>query len=116
MKELCSQSLLEKRWILRPYEETQVIAINQKLSLSALLARLLVMRGHDLESIPHFLNPSLRHYLPDPLILKDMDKAVERLIQAIYAEEKILIWGDYDVDGATSSALLTRFFQTIKVP
>lgn len=116
MKEICLHSFSEKRWVLRACEEAYVMTLTQKLGLSPTLARLLATRGHDLESIPLFLEPSLRKHLPDPLILKDMDKALSRLIQAIESGEKILIWGDYDVDGATSSALLSRFFQAINVP
>jgi len=74
------------------------------------------MRHQTLESSSLFLEPSLRRHLPDPLILKDMDKAIQRLYQAIEAGEKILVWGDYDVDGATSSALLHRFFRALGVP
>lgn len=74
------------------------------------------MRGYDLDSASAFLKPSLRQDLPDPLKLKDMHKAVERLVRAITSTEKIVIWGDYDVDGATSSALLTRFFKAINIP
>ncbi|MBA3813822.1 MAG: single-stranded-DNA-specific exonuclease RecJ [Alphaproteobacteria bacterium] len=116
MKEVCSQSLLEKRWLLRAYEETQVLTFIQKLELSPTLARLLAMRKVDLDSAPLFLEPSLRSHLPDPLLLKDMDKAVDRLLKAITMQEKILIWGDYDVDGATSSALLCRFFRALNLP
>lgn len=115
MKHICSQSLLNKRWSLRPYEESHVQALTQKLEISSIMARLLVMRGYDFESTLLFLEPSLRQHLPDPLILKDMDKAVERIVRAIDSGEKILIWGDYDVDGATSSALLNRFFQSLKI-
>jgi single-stranded-DNA-specific exonuclease len=88
----------------------------QKLGVSPTLARFLTTRGHDLNSAPLFLEPSLRHHLPDPLLLKDMDKAIDRLVQAITSQEKIVVWGDYDVDGATSSALLSRFFRTINQP
>lgn len=116
MKEVCPNSLSEKRWLLRAYEETQVLTFMQKLNLSPTLARFMAMRGIGLEAAPLFLDPSLRHHLPDPLLLKDMDRAIDRLFQGIEAQEKILVWGDYDVDGATSSALLYRFFKVINVP
>ncbi len=116
MKEICAHSLSEKRWLLRTYEEIHVMTFMQKLGISPTLARLLAMRGHTLESTPLFLDPSLRQHLPDPLLLKDMDRAVERLTQAITSREKILVWGDYDVDGATSSALLYRFFKALDLP
>lgn len=113
--DVCSNSLLDKRWTLRPYEENQVLTLMQKLNLSPTLARLLAMRGHDITSAPPFLSPSLKDHLPDPIVLKDMEKAVQRVVKAIVLQEKIVVWGDYDVDGATSSALLTRFFKAINV-
>ncbi len=113
--EICSSSLSNNRWCLRPSEERSIQTLVQKLGLSPTLARLLVMRGHDLDSVPHFLNPTLRNHLPDPYVLKDMELAVTRLLQAIQSQQKILIWGDYDVDGATSSALLCRFLKALNV-
>ncbi|MDI9636962.1 hypothetical protein QM565_14500 [Geitlerinema splendidum] len=110
MKEICASSLSEKRWVLRPCDDALILTFMQKLGFSETLARLLVMRHQTLESSSLFLEPSLRRHLPDPLILKDMNKAIQRLYQAIKEGEKILVWGDYDVDGATSSALLHRFF------
>lgn len=116
MKEICAHSLLEKRWMLRSCDENHIQTFVQKFELSSIVARLLAMRGHDVHSVPLFLEPSLRHHLPDPLLLKDMDRAVTRLLKAIQSRERTLIWGDYDVDGATSSALLSRFFKSINHP
>lgn len=115
MTDVCSESLSQKRWTVRSCEETQVLTLMQKLGLSPTLARLLVMRGHDVDSANTFLKPSLRSHLPDPFKLKDMKKAVNRVVEAILNKEPIVIWGDYDVDGATSSALLTRFFKAINL-
>jgi single-stranded-DNA-specific exonuclease len=106
MQKICPLSLSQKTWVLRPSDEMHVLSLMQKLNISPTLARLLVMRGHDLTSAPSFLEPSLKRHLPDPLLLKDMDKATSRLVKAIQDKEKILIWGDYDVDGATSSGPL----------
>jgi len=116
MKEICPASLSGKRWLLRACEEMQVLTLVQKLGVSTTLSRLLVMRGHEPGAVSLFLEPSLRRHLPDPLILKDMENAVARLLQAITKGEKIVVWGDYDVDGATSSALLCRFFKALHVP
>lgn len=115
MKEICHHSLSQKRWLLRGYEESHVMTLMQKFGISPTLARLLTMRGHTLESVSLFLQPSLKLHLPDPLVLKDMDRAISRLVQAIQRGEKILVWGDYDVDGATSSALLCRFFKALNI-
>ncbi|MGH7734876.1 MAG: DHH family phosphoesterase, partial [Gemmatimonadales bacterium] len=75
-----------------------------------MVGRLLAGRGIGLEATEAFLNPRLREFLPDPSQFKDMDKAAQRLAQAVEAGEGIAVFGDYDVDGATSAALLARFF------
>ena len=78
------------------------------------MSSLLVSRNVDFDNIPLFLEPSLKKQLPDPYILKDMEKAVVRIVEAIENDENIAIFGDYDVDGATSSAILKLFFKAIK--
>src|SRR5204862_486069 len=62
---------------------------------------------------PDFLEPTLRKFLPDPSHLKDMDAAIARLVRAVQQGEQIVVFGDYDVDGATSSALLLRFVRSV---
>ena len=79
------------------------------------VARVMAIRGITLETAADFLEPTLRALLPDPFQLKDMDAAVSRMITAIKYNEKICVFGDYDVDGATSSALLIRFCRAIGV-
>lgn len=75
----------------------------------------MVSRGVSPETADAYLNPSLKAHLPDPAHLLDMDKAVDRIVAAITASEKLAVFGDYDVDGATSSAILKRFFEAIGV-
>ena len=77
------------------------------------MARLLAARDVDPDAVPDFLDPTLRRFLPDPSHLKDMDAAVTRMTQAVQEGERIVVFGDYDVDGATSSALLLRFFRAV---
>jgi len=93
--------------------ERQGLAISQRLQLPEVLGRLLAARGQTLDTAESFLNPRLRDLLPDPSILKDMDKAVTRIVAALQAGQQIAIFGDYDVDGATSAALLMRFLKVI---
>jgi single-stranded-DNA-specific exonuclease len=88
-------------------------ALAAQLALPEILARLLAQRGVGLEEAARFLSPRLRDQLPDPAQLKDMDRAVDRLVRAIRDSEKIVVFGDYDVDGATSAALLLRFFAAV---
>ncbi len=104
------RSLTGRRWRVRPGDERLGIAIAQRFSLPEIIGRLLAGRGIGPEAAEGFLNPRLRELLPDPSRFKDMDKAAERLAHAVEAGEGIAVFGDYDVDGATSAALLSRFF------
>jgi single-stranded-DNA-specific exonuclease len=87
----------------------------QTYALSALTAQILAKRLTNPEETPLFLNPLLKHQLPDPEHLPDLQPALERIARALQAKEKIAIWGDYDVDGATSSALWVRYFRELGV-
>jgi single-stranded-DNA-specific exonuclease len=98
-------------WQLQEAPERMVLALSQKLYLPEIVARVLASRGFDNETAPNFLDPKLKNLLPDPMHFLDMEKAVNRIAQAITSGEKIAIFGDYDVDGATSSALLKRYFR-----
>jgi len=102
-------------WQLREAEMRQVMAMSQQHGLSQVLAQLMVARGVALDEAENYLNPTLKNSLPDPLHLLDMDKAVARLSMAVKNNETIAIWGDYDVDGATSSALLLRYFRSLDI-
>ncbi|MDO9383818.1 MAG: single-stranded-DNA-specific exonuclease RecJ [Hyphomicrobiaceae bacterium] len=84
-------------------------AICQHHSLPELLGRVLAARGVTMDTVPVFLDPTVKALMPDPSTLRDMDKAAARIAKAVQAREKVAIFGDYDVDGACSSALLSRF-------
>jgi single-stranded-DNA-specific exonuclease len=103
-----------RRWRLRhAVDDGAAAAIATQLAVPEILARLLSQRGVGIEEAARFLAPRLRDQLPDPAHLKDMDRAVERLVRSISGGEKIVVFGDYDVDGATSAALLLRFFAAV---
>ena len=104
-------SLTGRRWAARLADERMALAMAQRHGLPDAICRLLAAREVDLDAVPDFLEPTLRRFLPDPSHLKDMDAAVMRLVHAVKSAEKIVVFGDYDVDGATSSALLCRFFR-----
>ncbi len=107
------KSVLGKKWSLKPRNELLIEQMVQSLNISDFMANLLVSRGVSLRNAQVFLNPKIRDLLPDVFHLKDMKKASERIIEAINKKESICVLGDYDVDGATSSALLKRFFRDI---
>lgn len=110
------RSLGGRRWETRLADQRLGLALAQRLGLPEIVGRVLAGRGVGLDDADDFLNPSLRVALPDPSHLRDMDRAVDRLAAAIAAREPIAVFGDYDVDGATSTALVTRFLRGIGVP
>jgi single-stranded-DNA-specific exonuclease len=107
------RSLLGKRWRQRAADDRAGLALAQRLELPEIIGRLLAARGVEVETAARFLAPTLRDFLPDPSLLKDMDKAVARLVRALTTGELIAVFGDYDVDGATSAALIQRFLAAI---
>lgn len=84
-------------------------------NLSPALAHLLCVRKIAFNEVNNFINPKLQNLMPDPYVLKDMQKAAERVAQAVENGEKIAIIGDYDVDGATSTSELVRFFKAVGI-
>lgn len=102
-------------WQLRHADTRLPLAMAQQHEVSELLAGIIAGRGVGLDEVPHFLNPTLRDYLPDPFALRDMDKTVARLIRAIEGHEHIAVFGDYDVDGATSTTLLVNYFAQLGI-
>jgi single-stranded-DNA-specific exonuclease len=83
--------------------------ISQRHGLPELLGRMLAARGITVENVPLFLAPSIKALMPDPSTLRDMDKAAARLADAVLAKQRVAVFGDYDVDGASSSGLMKRF-------
>jgi len=106
------------RWseMLDPARSNDAIAISQQHGLPELLGRVLAARGVGLDEVAVFLDPTIRALMPDPSTLTDMDKAARRLADAVQRRERTAIFGDYDVDGACSSALVARFLAHHDVP
>jgi single-stranded-DNA-specific exonuclease len=109
MKQIPKLSLKNILWQIEEVEPRATALLQQRLDLPEIIARILCSRGVNVDEANDYLNPTLKTYLPDPLHLLDMDIASKRIAQAVMNNEKIVIYGDYDVDGATSSALLKKF-------
>jgi len=105
------RSVAGRRWFARldAAGEAQALAIAQAHGIADVVARVLAGRGVSAPQALSFLNPSLRELLPDPFALRDMEPAAARLAEAIRRGETFAIFGDYDVDGACSAALLATF-------
>jgi single-stranded-DNA-specific exonuclease len=101
-----------RRWVGPSVEEDRRSeAMAQETGLAPALCRVLVRRGISAQEATEFLTPTLRDLLPDPRVLRDMDRATERFLQAVSAKERIAIFADYDVDGGTSAALLINWLR-----
>lgn len=87
----------------------------QKHNLPFLMAKIMVLRGIGVDDAADFLNPKINVMMPDPFVLKDMQKAAERIAEAVITQQRIAIIGDYDVDGATSTSVLKLFLRAIGV-
>jgi len=111
---IAEPSLTEKRWALKePGDADLTAALSRTLNISPILAGLLVGKGiTTYEEAKKFFRPDIKD-LHDPFLMKDMDKAIERIEKAIASGEKILVYGDYDVDGTTAVALVYSFLKTI---
>ena len=96
---------------LGPRESNIALAIAQTHGMPDLISRVLAGRGVDVNAALGFLDPTLKSLMPDPATLTDMEKAAARIAQAIRRGEQVAVFGDYDVDGACSSALLARFLR-----
>jgi len=107
------RSATGRRWVERldARSADMALTIAQRNDLPDLLARILAGRGVTADGAPDFLDPTVRRLMPDPSTLTDMDVAAARIADAVRANESVAIFGDYDVDGATSAALLTRFLR-----
>jgi len=108
-----ARSFSGRRWVLHAAEESAVRALMLAGNVSNVLARLLVARGVRPDELGDVLEPTLKRLLPEPRLLKDMDKAVERVRAAVARGEQIAIFGDYDVDGLCSAALLYEFLSAL---
>jgi single-stranded-DNA-specific exonuclease len=110
-----ARSFTGRRWRLRSASDEAVREIVQGAGISSTLARLLANRGIAAANVADVLNPTLRRLLPEPNALCDMEKAVARAKAAVDGSEKIAVFGDYDVDGSCSAALLHDFFAALGI-
>ena len=101
---------MNKKWQIYETNEEIINQISQKYKLNKLLASIIINRNINEEDIEVFLNPTRKNF-HDPFLMPDMKIAVERIIKAINNKEKIIIYGDYDVDGITSITVLKSFLE-----
>lgn len=108
-----SRSLSGRRWVWRTGEDRIGLGIAQRMELPEIVGRLLAARGIGIDAACHYLDPTLRALLPDPSTLIDMDLAADRLAYAVQNRETVGVFGDYDVDGACSAALICTLLREL---
>lgn len=108
--------IYNKKWTLKHKGKVKTTDLSKKINISPEISQILNNRGiNDEKDAEIFMNPSLE-YLRDPFLMKDMDKAVDRIKKAIENKENIYIYGDYDVDGVSSTSILYLYFKSINFP
>ena len=112
---MSSLSISGKNWILNRFNQEDLLFMKENFSLDEITSKLLSIRKIKKEDVISFLNPSIKNFLPNPHSLLDMKKSTIRTVEAIINKEKIGIFGDYDVDGATSTALLGNYFSELNL-
>ena len=113
---MSSISVSGKNWISKKFNSEDINFFKTNYFLDEIVAKLLSIRKIKKEEVKFFLNPLIKNILPNPYVLKDMDIAIERMEEAILNKEKIGIFGDYDVDGATSVSVLGKYFELLNIP
>ncbi|CAO5677946.1 MAG: Single-stranded-DNA-specific exonuclease RecJ [Holosporales bacterium] len=113
--ERAALSISGKKWCDLIPSLRDVLTLSETLDISSVLATIVLNRDILVDQAVDYINPTIKNLLQDPSLLIDIDKAVERVLLALHNKEKITIFADYDVDGATSSAILRRYFKEIGV-
>ncbi len=113
---MSSLSVSRKNWILKKFNQSDVLSFKENFYLDEITSKLLSIRNIKKKDIKGFLNPLIKNFLPNPNVLNDMEKSSKRTIDAIKKNHKVGIFGDYDVDGASATALLGNFFSSINLP
>ena len=112
---MINHSVQGKEWVLKSFDKNLTEYIAHKYNLDYLTAKLLSIKDLKEHEIENFLNPRVKNFLPNPLSFKDCEKALNILFKHIKNNNKICIFGDYDVDGATSSALMSLYLKNLNI-
>ncbi len=112
---MISASVTGRNWIFKNFDNEKITYIKENYDLDEITSKLLSIRNIENNQITSFLNPFIKNHMPNPNSIKDMKKTVERLISSIGNKEKIGVFGDYDVDGATSTALICKYLNHLGI-
>jgi len=108
-------SVQDKEWIIKTFDKNSVELISKEYNLDYLTSKLLAIRNVNSENINSFLDPKIKNFLPNPFRFKDMDKGLDVFTNHLKKKSKICIFGDYDVDGATSSGIMSKYLDQLSI-
>jgi len=112
---MSNHSVQGKEWVLKDFDKNLAEYISKEYDLDFLTSRLLANRNINQKNIENFLNPKIKNFLPNPYNFKDMGKGLETISRHIKNKNKICIFGDYDVDGATSSGIMSKYLEQLNI-
>ena len=112
---MSNHSVKGKEWVLKDFDKNLAEYISKEYDLDFLTSRLLANRNIHQKNIENFLNPKIKNFLPNPYNFKDMGKGLETIFRHIKNKNKICIFGDYDVDGATSSGIMSKYLEQLNI-
>ena len=112
---MSNHSVQGKEWVLKNFDKNLAEYISKEYDLDFLTSRLLANRNIHQKKIENFLNPKIKNFLPNPYNFKDMGKGLETISRHIKNKNKICIFGDYDVDGATSSGIMSKYLEQLNI-
>ena len=112
---MSNHSIQGKEWVLKGFDKNLAEYISKEYDLDFLTSRLLANRNINQKNIENFLNPKIKNFLPNPYNFKDMGKGLETISRHIKNKNKICIFGDYDVDGATSSGIMSKYLEQLNI-
>ena len=110
-----NHSVQGKEWVIKTFDKNSAELISKEYNLDFLTSKLLAIRNINSENIKSFLDPKIKHFLPNPLRFKDMDKGLDVVAKHLKQKSKICIFGDYDVDGATSSGIMSKYLDQLHI-
>ena len=110
-----SLSVSSRNWILKKYNQDDVIFFKENYFIDEITSKLLSIRNIKKDEVKSFLNPSIKNFLPNPYIINDMEKSSKKVSEVILNNSKIGIFGDYDVDGASATALIGNYLSSLAI-
>ena len=108
-------SVLDRKWVIKPANQQSIESLCQKKNLNYLFSKILTSKGISENNYDNYIDPKIKNFLPNPFIFKDMEEAIGKIYFHIIGKNKITLYGDYDVDGASACAILSKYLKTLGV-